>query len=127
MIDNFRDHAANERTYLAWIRTAIALMGFGFVIEKFDLFLRYIGSAMPETVIPHNTHFAEGAGLAMMVIGLAIVLFSTWTFLKNLRLIDTPGAFVYQAKLPNLILGAVVAALGVFLILYVGLTLTART
>lgn len=126
MIENFRDHAANERTYLAWIRTAIALMGFGFVIEKFDLFLRYIGNAVPGAAIPHSTHVAQGAGLAMMAIGLAIIMFSTWSFLKNLRLIDASGAQSYQGKLPNLILGAVVAALGIFLILYVGFTLSSR-
>lgn len=125
MIENFRDHAANERTYLAWIRTAIALMGFGFVIEKFNLFLRYLGAAVPQAVLPRHGHVAEGAGLAMMAIGLAIVVFATWAFLRNLRLIDTPASSRYQAKLPNLLLGGVVAALGVALILYVALTLTA--
>lgn len=123
MIENFPDHAANERTYLAWIRTAIALMGFGFVIEKFNLFLRYLGRAVPEVAAPRHTHVAEGAGLAMMVIGLALVLFSTWAFVRNLRLIDTPKSMAYQAKLPNLLLGAVVAALGVVLIIYVAFTL----
>lgn len=123
MIENFRDHAANERTYLAWIRTAIALMGFGFVIEKFDLFLRYLSRAMPATAVPHNTHVAEGAGLAMMAIGLVIVLFSTWAFVRNLRLIDAPESRTYRAKLPNLLLGGVVAALGVALIIYVAFTL----
>ncbi|HXM85130.1 MAG TPA: DUF202 domain-containing protein, partial [Stellaceae bacterium] len=39
MIEKYRDHAANERTFLAWVRTSIALMAFGFLIEKFDLFL----------------------------------------------------------------------------------------
>ncbi len=39
MIARFSDHAANERTYLAWVRTAIAVMAFGFLVEKFDLFL----------------------------------------------------------------------------------------
>ena len=39
MIKNFTDHAANERTFLAWVRTAIAVMAFGFLVEKFDLFL----------------------------------------------------------------------------------------
>jgi putative membrane protein len=38
----FRDHAANERTLLAWIRTGVALMGFGFAIARFGLFLREI-------------------------------------------------------------------------------------
>ena len=123
MIENFRDHAANERTYLAWIRTAIALMGFGFVIEKFNLFLRYLSRAMPEAAVPHETHFAEGAGLAMMAIGLAIVVFATWSFLRNLRLIDSPESKTYNAQLPNLLLGGAVAALGIALILYVAFTL----
>ena len=39
MIRNFSDHAANERTFLAWVRTAIAVMAFGFLVERFDLFL----------------------------------------------------------------------------------------
>ncbi len=39
MINRYTDHAANERTFLAWVRTAIAVMAFGFLIEKFDLFL----------------------------------------------------------------------------------------
>jgi hypothetical protein len=38
MIRNFGDHSANERTFLAWVRTAIAVMAFGFLVEKFDLF-----------------------------------------------------------------------------------------
>ena len=40
MIKNFADHAANERTFLAWVRTAIAVMAFEFIVEKFDLFLQ---------------------------------------------------------------------------------------
>jgi putative membrane protein len=38
MIRNFSDHAANERTFLAWVRTAIAVMAFGFLVERFDRF-----------------------------------------------------------------------------------------
>jgi putative membrane protein len=41
----FRDHAANERTLLAWIRTGIALMAFGFAIARFGLFLHEIAEA----------------------------------------------------------------------------------
>ena len=39
MIQGYSDHAANERTFLAWVRTGIAVIAFGFVIEKFNLFL----------------------------------------------------------------------------------------
>ena len=37
MIQRYSDHAANERTFLAWVRTSIAIMAFGFLVEKFDL------------------------------------------------------------------------------------------
>jgi len=40
-----KDHAANERTFLAWVRTGIALMAFGFVIVKFNLFLLTVATA----------------------------------------------------------------------------------
>ncbi len=39
MIRGYSDHAANERTFLAWVRTGIAVIAFGFVVEKFNLFL----------------------------------------------------------------------------------------
>jgi len=45
-IKNFRDHAANERTFLAWIRTAIAIMAFGFLLERFDLFLEMVAPSL---------------------------------------------------------------------------------
>ena len=46
MIRNFSDHSANERTFLAWVRTAIAVMAFGFLVEKFDLFLELTGPSL---------------------------------------------------------------------------------
>jgi putative membrane protein len=43
----FRDHAANERTMLAWLRTGIALMAFGFAIARFGLFVREVEATAP--------------------------------------------------------------------------------
>jgi putative membrane protein len=45
MIAAYREHAANERTYLAWVRTGIAVVAFGFVIKKFNLFLLAMAGA----------------------------------------------------------------------------------
>ncbi len=39
MIPRYTDHAANERTFPAWVRTGVATIAFGFVIEKFNLFI----------------------------------------------------------------------------------------
>jgi putative membrane protein len=51
MIRNFSDHAANERTFLAWVRTAIAVMAFGFLVEKFDLFLQLERLSLPAKLL----------------------------------------------------------------------------
>jgi len=119
MIENFRDHAANERTYLAWIRTAIALMAFGFVIEKFDLFLRYLAIATSEHIHIPFQH-AEGAGLILIAAGLMLVALATWGFLRNRRLINGKDHLIYQGTWINLALGGTVAIMGAALIVYVG-------
>ena len=49
MIERYSDHAANERTFLAWIRTAIAVMAFGFLVERFDLFCKSPARQRPVT------------------------------------------------------------------------------
>ena len=52
MIERYSDHAANERTFLAWVRTAIAIMAFGFLVQKFDLFLRLAGGSLIARSLP---------------------------------------------------------------------------
>jgi putative membrane protein len=67
----FRDHAANERTLLAWIRTGIALMAFGFAIARFGLFLREISRA-GAPLSPGREH-AVGSGwfgVVLVLLGL---------------------------------------------------------
>ncbi len=44
-----RDHMANERTFLAWIRTSIAIMAFGFVVEKFAVFIKRLPNLIEKT------------------------------------------------------------------------------
>ena len=91
MIRNFSDHAANERTFLAWVRTAIALIGFGFVVERFNLFLRASRSALsvPVAQLP-NLRFGEEAGIGLIVLGLGIIAVATWRFLGTAKAIDDP-------------------------------------
>ncbi len=64
-----RDHLANERTYLAWMRTAISLMGFGVVIVRLRFF------RPPITTTPGN---GWKLGLIFSLVGLSTVLLSTY-------------------------------------------------
>lgn len=72
------DHLANERTFLAWIRTSIALMGFGFVIVKFALFIKQIGLALGEKTSSPVVHTGKGysavIGVVMVAMGAIIAL-----------------------------------------------------
>ncbi len=119
MIKNYSDHAANERTFLAWVRTAIAVMAFGFVIEKFDLFLRAVASqAVLEKVAPHGQKFANAAGLAFIAIGVAMIV------LAGIRFAWTAKAIASEEQRPNpgerfdLVLAGLIGLLGASLFLY---------
>jgi putative membrane protein len=71
-----REHLANERTYLAWTRTGIAIMGFGVVIAR----LRYIFPSNALTPPARGVIHAANIGLIFTVIGVFTVVLSAWRF-----------------------------------------------
>ena len=119
MIKRYSDHAANERTFLAWVRTAIAVMAFGFVIERFDLFLHAAAPQLPllrSTV--HGEKFADAAGLAFIGIGVAMVLIAGIRFAVTGKSIDADETVTRSGGRFDMALAALVALLGAALILY---------
>jgi putative membrane protein len=96
MIERYSDHAANERTFLAWVRTGIATIAFGFVVEKFNLFVRTIveANASDSATRLHLERFSGAFshydGLALIVIGMAIIILSLVRFVRTSRMIDDP-------------------------------------
>ncbi len=97
---NTRDHLANERTFLAWFRTAISLLGFGILIAK----LRFIeaGTEVAPGAGIRSTHL----GLAFAVGGLLTLALAAWQFYRTKRLIDD-GA--YQSPVQAILAFSVVA------------------
>ena len=73
---NASDHLANERTFLAWIRTSIALMGFGFVVVKFSLFIKQLSVVLAGKVILPGKGFSASIGIALVAIGASLALLS---------------------------------------------------
>src|SRR3984957_20502435 len=94
MIEKYSDHAANERTFLAWVRTGIAIIAFGFVVEKFNLFVRTIVEANASDNATRlrlerfSDPFSHYDGLALIVIGTAIIILSLFRFVRASRMID---------------------------------------
>ena len=81
------DHLANERTFLAWIRTGLATITFGFVVERFGLLLRELGL---KSVAPSldSIHYSSAIGVALTLLGTAIMIVALINFLQIRRAID---------------------------------------
>jgi putative membrane protein len=68
------DHLANERTFLAWVRTSIGIMAFGFVVVKFTLFVRQI-SLVLQKPMPIKSHgYSSAIGILLVAFGALIGL-----------------------------------------------------
>lgn len=82
MIEKYSDHAANERTFLAWVRTGIAIIAFGFVIEKFNLFVRTLAEANNANGASHlrapqlSGGFSHDEGLVIILVGIVTITVS---------------------------------------------------
>jgi putative membrane protein len=119
MIKNFRDHAANERTFLAWVRTAIALMAFGFLIEKFDLFLEIAAPSLVGRVLSvPGQRFANIAGLSLIILGTAMIAIAGSRFFKTAKLIDSKKMLPGLGSRLDLALAALLFLLGCALFIY---------
>jgi len=120
MIKRYTDHSANERTYLAWIRTAIAIMAFGFIIERFDLFIFYIGRAIGDTKHFQPSISAEFVGLGLFLVSIFIVVSATVRFFMYKKFIEVEEFIPYGVRRTNILLSALMVALGLFLFFYIG-------
>jgi putative membrane protein len=119
MIKNYRDHAANERTFLAWVRTAIAVMAFGFLVERFDLFIEMAAPSLPGRAISHlGQKFGNVAGLALIVAGTVMVALSMVRFIKIEKSIDSEDVRADAGAKLDIALALLLILLGVSMFLY---------
>jgi putative membrane protein len=99
---------AAERTLLAWQRSAIALMGFGFVVERFGLFLEMITHQRPSSA---QRSFSLSVGVVLLVLGAAIALVSARQFRQVARGLDPkvvpPGYWTQTGVVLNIIIAVI--------------------
>ena len=119
MIRNYSDHAANERTFLAWVRTAIAVMAFGFLVERFDLFLQIAAPSLTgrRLSVP-GEKFGNVAGLALIAAGTAIVAVSGIRFLRTAKAVDSDEMLHGPGTRIDVALAALLVLLGFALFIY---------
>jgi putative membrane protein len=127
MIRGYTDHAANERTFLAWVRTGIAVIAFGFIIEKFNLFVLTIASSASAEVA-HRLQLERLSGplhryggVALIFGGLALIVAATVRFVRTGRLLEDPethsASSVRAELILSLVLVLLVAGVSTYLVL----------
>ncbi len=119
MIQHFTDHAANERTFLAWVRTAIAIMAFGFLVEKFDLFLEITTQTLTGHAYALGGHLVgKVAGFLLILLGGAMMILAIIRFRQAAKAIDDPRDHPGAGTRIDVTLTALVVMLGVVLSVY---------
>jgi putative membrane protein len=99
---------AAERTLLAWQRSAIALMGFGFVVERFGLFLQMVAH-QPESGAQRS--FSLGTGVLLLILGAGVALISARQFRQVAKNLDPtvvpPGYWTQIGVVLNVIIAVI--------------------
>ncbi|MCL5063316.1 MAG: DUF202 domain-containing protein [Nitrospirae bacterium] len=115
-VRNRRVHMANERTFLAWIRTSIGIMAFGFVVEKFALFVRQISYFLGKEIPPPSHGYSSIFGIFLVGLGALMGVLSFIRYKKVEKQIDKDA---YQPSLIlDILLTISVLAIGIFLVIY---------
>ena len=114
------EYLANERTFLAWIRTSISILSLGFVVAKFGVWLRELGARIDPQAHLSSTSYSLPIGVAMMALGSALALLAAWHYhIVNLAI--SRGEVRADRGLVVTVTAAVVA-LGALMITYMLLT-----
>ncbi len=120
-IQHYTDHAANERTFLAWVRTSVAVIGFGFLVERFDLFLASMApaaSAAKAAIAVPREEFGHFASLALKVAGIFTIAVSAWRFRRTAMEIDDAYEHPGTSRRADYALAALLILLSAGLLFY---------
>src|ERR1700682_6177331 len=111
MIRGYSDHAANERTFLAWVRTGT----FGFVIEKFNLFVLTMANANSLDAGRRlqlerlSRPLGRYDGLALILLGIALLVVAATRFVRTGQLLDDQETHSAGGVRAELLLSAALA------------------
>jgi putative membrane protein len=110
---------AAERTLLAWIRTGLALMGFGFVVARFGLFLREV-AAIHEAA-PQSHGWSSVIGIVLVVLGIAVTLLAASEHWGVIQRLNRGESYLAPRWSLGLLVSAVLVVIGAGLIAYLTL------
>jgi uncharacterized protein (DUF302 family)/uncharacterized membrane protein YidH (DUF202 family) len=111
------DYLAAERTFLAWIRTGLALMGFGFVVARFGLFLRMLQAG--QSNLPAESYgFSFWVGTALITLGVVVNITSARQHARLVRELNAGGTAFNRPSSLGIVVAVILAVLGLAMAAY---------
>jgi inner membrane protein YidH len=111
------DYLAAERTLLAWIRTGLALMGFGFVVARFGLFLQELQVTQHVLSSP-SLGLSLWFGTVLMAVGVIVNVFAGWHHLRLVRELDRGQAMRARPSTQAVATAFFLAFVGLAMVIY---------
>jgi inner membrane protein YidH len=112
-----RVYLAAERTFLAWIRTGLSLMGFGFVVARFGLFLREMEFSTHRLSL-HSARFTLWTGTVLILIGVFVNVFSALQHVRFVRAVKAGTEVVDRPVTMAVVIALILAVTGVGMTIY---------
>jgi putative membrane protein len=101
--EHTREQLANERTFLAWVRTCLAIIGLGFVVVKFSLFVREMEMMVSaRNSVRHTPAYSLPLGILLIALGAVITIMSYLRY-RRLQSSISKGEFVQSSNLIRVI------------------------
>jgi len=112
-----RVYLAAERTFLAWIRTGLSLMGFGFVVARFGLFLRELEFSQHPLPL-RSARFTLWVGTGLILIGVVVNVLSAAQHIQFVRQVKRGVQMVDRPATMAVVTALILAAAGLAMTIY---------